>query len=228
MELIYLNGTSQIEEENSVSYVANYQESLYDEEEKLLDQFSQNYNYHSEQYKEDFNNIIYSNVCTYVNYTSEEICTDFNQGILQKGIYSSVIKYWDMLRQLNHDFLESNRTTETIKAYLNDERLVTGEVMQDYYFKLAFSKLVKQLESDIDQFFTVQYIQNRTIFIIYLIYIVVLYMLIWRRFVTLMQNELWKTKSMLSVLPTKLCFEIEEIRSFIYSNSSNDFLSAKI
>jgi hypothetical protein len=40
-------------------------------------------------------------------------------------------------------------------------------------------------------------VQNRTIFIIYIIYIVGLYYLIWRKFVSILQNELWKTKSML-------------------------------
>jgi hypothetical protein len=30
------------------------------------------------------------------------------------------------------------------------------------------------------------------------------------------------------ILPTKLCFEIEEIRYFIYAHSSNDFISSKI
>ena len=127
-----------------------YQERLYDEEEQLLDKFSQNYDYHSASYNEDFNNIIYSNVCQYVTYDSVSDCESFNQGILKKGIYSSVIKYWDFLRQLNHDFLESNRTQKTIVAFLNDDRLQTAEKMQDYYFKLALSMLVGKLEEDID------------------------------------------------------------------------------
>ena len=45
--------------------------------------------------------------------------------------------------------------------------------------------------------FNVQYIQNRTIFIVYILYIVAIYVFIWRHFVTILQNELWKTKSML-------------------------------
>jgi hypothetical protein len=45
--------------------------------------------------------------------------------------------------------------------------------------------------------FNFEFVQNRTIFIIYVIYIIGLYYLIWRRFVTILQNELWKTKSML-------------------------------
>lgn len=45
--------------------------------------------------------------------------------------------------------------------------------------------------------FNTEYVQNRTIFIIYIFYIALLYYLIWRKFVSQLQNELWKTKSML-------------------------------
>lgn len=62
-ELIYSNGTALIEGEPSLTYVPDYHERLYDEEELLLDRFSANYDYHSSDYNDDFNNIIYSNVC---------------------------------------------------------------------------------------------------------------------------------------------------------------------
>ena len=97
-ELIYSNGTQLIEGTPSLTYVNTYQEQLYDEEEQLLDKFSQNYDFHSAAYNDDFNNIIYSDVCQYVTYDSTPACETFNQGILKKGIYSSVIKYWDFLR----------------------------------------------------------------------------------------------------------------------------------
>ena len=59
-------------------------------------------------------------MCDYVDFDSKTDCENFNQGILKKGIYSSVIKYWDFLRQLNHDFLESDRSTATIIRFLNE------------------------------------------------------------------------------------------------------------
>lgn len=62
-ELIYSNGTALIEGERSQTYVPVYHESIYDEEEALLDKFSQNYDFHSAEYNDLFNNIVYSNVC---------------------------------------------------------------------------------------------------------------------------------------------------------------------
>jgi hypothetical protein len=153
--MIYFNGTALIEDQPSETYVPQYHEALYDEEEQLLDKFSQNYDYHSAGYNDDFNNLVYSNVCQYVSDFSsvpaiQAECESFNQGILKKGIYSSVIKYWDFLRQLNHDFLESNRSQSVIRQFLNEQRLKVAERMQDYYFKIALSKLVTKLEEDID------------------------------------------------------------------------------
>lgn len=137
--MIYSNGTALIEGQTSDGYVPKYHESVYDEEEALLDKFSANYDYHSSDYNDLFNNIVYSNVCQYVTFDSKTACEDFNQGILKKGVYSSVIKYWDFLRQLNHDFMESSRNNVTIKAFLNDPRLQLAERMQDYYFKKALT-----------------------------------------------------------------------------------------
>ena len=76
--MIYKNGTSQIEDKLSIDFVPEYQDSLYDSEEELLDKFSENFNFHSASYNDDFNNIIYSNVCEYVDFDSKEDCETFN------------------------------------------------------------------------------------------------------------------------------------------------------
>lgn len=133
--MIYSNGTSNILDTPSLTYVPSYIDSVYDEEEELLDTFSANYDYHSSTYNDLFNSIIYSDLCQYVQYESTPDCEAFNQGILTKGLYSSVIEYWDYLRQLNYDFLQTNRSRSMQVAYLNDPRLQIAYRMQDYYFK---------------------------------------------------------------------------------------------
>ena len=63
-------------------------------------------------------------MCQSVPYNvTMDVCEGFNEDILSKGLYSSVIKYWDYLRQLNHDFLESSRNSSMIYQFLNDNRL---------------------------------------------------------------------------------------------------------
>ena len=56
--------------------------------------FSTNLDYHSSKFNTDFNNIIFSNVCLYMPQflSALQECESFNQGILTKGMYSSVVK----------------------------------------------------------------------------------------------------------------------------------------
>ena len=65
-------------------------------------------------------------------------------------MYSTVIKYWDYLRQVDHDFKESNRQMSDITGFLNDPRIAVGETIQDLYFEAALSELVNQLQQDIN------------------------------------------------------------------------------
>ena len=57
-------------------------------------------------------------------------------------------------------------------------------------------------------------------FIIFLIYVIFVYLVVWRYFMQGLLEELWRAKTCLSVLPMDICFRIEEIRAFIYRNSS--------
>ncbi len=170
---------------------------------------------------------MFSNLCYYVEALrlGESTCEAFYQGILQKGVYSSVIKYWDYLRQLNHDFNESSRSAVNQYSFLNDDGLETVEQMESLYFATALNTLIDELESDIDNFFTKEINQDKILFIVYVVYLVVVYVIIWVQFVAEMQHELWKTKSVLSILHPELIMTIPEIKNYILSNSSTVFFS---
>ena len=128
---------------------------LYPYEENLLDSFSQNFDYHSSTYNDIFNTLVYTDICQGVpfivnNQTAANICENFNEDILSKGLYSTVIKYFDYLRQLDHDFKESPRQLSDIVGFLNDPRLQTLQQMQDNYLIYVYQILVAQLEGDIN------------------------------------------------------------------------------
>ena len=59
-------------------------------------------------------------------------------------------------------------------------------------------------------------------FVVFLCYLVFIYFFVWRLFLARLMDELWKAKLLLSVLPIEVCFKIEEIRAFIYANSSSN------
>ena len=45
-------------------------------------------------------------------------------GILQKGLYSANVAYWDNMRSMATDFNNSARDTSTIYTIINSERLI--------------------------------------------------------------------------------------------------------
>ena len=45
-------------------------------------------------------------------------------GILEKGLYSSNVAYWDNMRSMATDFSNSARTTASINTILNSDKLI--------------------------------------------------------------------------------------------------------
>ena len=114
--------------------------------------FTNNYDFHTSGYNNIFNNIIFANVCLVVPefLANSQACQDFYEGILTKGIYTSVIKYSDYLQKLTNDFYSSRRTIQDQYYYLNDANVKTAETMQSFYLNISLSTLVNGLSADID------------------------------------------------------------------------------
>ena len=162
------NNQTTIEFVPAAQFIKDYHSKMYGEEEQLLDvfcinqniqRFANNKGYHTSEYNNLFKEIIFSNLCAaglkdhQGNMLDVTICENFTEGILKQGMYASVIKYWDYLRQLNNDFFNSDRKPTDIRKFLNEARLKSAEILQARYFKSALSVLVQQLESDVDNLY---------------------------------------------------------------------------
>ena len=100
---VLMNFTVPIMNQKPEDFIQSFEKTLYDSEEELLDvyevfivqRFSKNKDYHSKTYNTKFNDIIFSNVCEAVDEFDNPSykCPEFSNGILQKGMYSSTIKY---------------------------------------------------------------------------------------------------------------------------------------
>lgn len=121
--------------------------------------FNENYDYHTKRYNNDFSSVVFSNLCELIpEFQAEgDECLSFNQGILKKGMYSTVVKYsktviyrlWDSLRQMNSDFLASNRNSTKQYAQLSSEEFRVAEEIKNKYLKIPFMRVVTGLDEDI-------------------------------------------------------------------------------
>jgi hypothetical protein len=93
--------------------------------ESLLNMFQSNYYSHTSTYNQAFEDIMYSDVCASVNYPgmTQEQCRAVNDGILKKGMYTAVVKYWAILKRILFDFLGSQRSNTDSRTLLNNESL---------------------------------------------------------------------------------------------------------
>jgi len=62
-------------------------------------------------------------------------------GILQKGLYSSNVAYWDNMRSIVTDFNNSARGQKEMIYYLNSASLIQNEQLKDIYFTNSYRAL---------------------------------------------------------------------------------------
>ena len=63
--------------------------------------------YHSTEFNNFFDKLIYQNACTSISLKKENECEYFMGGILKKGLYSANVAYWDNMRSMATDFNNS-------------------------------------------------------------------------------------------------------------------------
>jgi len=69
--------------------------------------------------------------------------------------------------------------------------------------------------------------KSEIIFICYFVYLIVVYLFVWRLFLNSITRELWKTKSLMSIVPPERLMNITDMRQFILENSGAAFFSKR-
>jgi len=111
-EVLTTNGTAEVMNQNSLQYIFNYLNETIQQQEEFLKEHANNAGYHSASFNAFFDDLIYQNVCDAIydpasaTYAS---CETFMGGILEKGLYSANVAYWDNMRSMATDFNNSAR-----------------------------------------------------------------------------------------------------------------------
>jgi hypothetical protein len=179
---------------------------------------SNNAAYHSDTYNSFFDLLIYQNVCdavydsTSTTYTS---CGTFMGGILEKGLYSANVAYWDNMRSMATDFNNSARDASSINTLLNSDRLVQNEDLKDIYFADSYSMLLTELDGSIYYNFDSKDKEDTILFAVYIVCLFLLYFILWNKFIESTRHSLWVTKSMLAIIPLEIIQKVPKIKDFL-------------
>ena len=224
-ELIGTNGESLILKENVIIQVERWLEYVIEEQAELLKKHSSNKNYNDNEYKAYFKDVVYINGCEKL-YTGAQFnsCAEFMGGILLKGIHSANIAYWDVIRKVTNDYLQTlptQRTLQFLRDLINAPSLVNNEILDSKYFSYAYQQLQNQLHKNIDNKFTSEKRYILILFIGYLVVMFVLYIFVWRYFLESTRNALWTTKSLLAIIPPQVICDVKEIKEFLVNSSKS-------
>lgn len=85
--------------------------------------------YHDASYNEFFTDLVYHSVCETIGpqLPQSQNCSAYLGGILEKGLYSANLAYWNNIREVRDAFFLSNRSAAYIASLLNSPNLIAIE-----------------------------------------------------------------------------------------------------
>ena len=231
IEIIATNGTALVFNQQSTVYIMDYLDTFNTELEHFLQVHSDNVKKHDNDFNTFFDNLIYKSVCATVDqaFTDQERadCSSYLGGVLDKGLYSANLAFWDDMREIRDSFFKSNRSNAFLKELINSPRMIEDERLNEIYFAKAYNILMQKQNDSI----TVQF-DNRNkeiviLFAIYLFLLIMMYFIIWGRFVESTRHSLWVTKSMLAIVPIEIIEKVKPIKDFLMATSRAAMRSMK-
>jgi len=207
---------------DSLGYIFEYLNTTIKEQEEFLKTHSNNAKHHSTEFNDFFVLLIYENVCEAIFSTGDteyQTCGQFMGGILEKGLYSANVAYWDNMRSMATDFNNSERDDQAISEIINSERLIENEDLKDVYFKSSYVLLLSKLDDSIFYNFNNKNENDTILFSLYIVFLFILYFLLWRKFIESTRHSLWVTKSMLAIIPLEIIQKVPKIKEFLLQSS---------
>jgi len=94
---------------------------------------------------------------------------------------------------------------------------ITNEVdwFQQQYCNPAIIYLQNAFKTAFDNFYTSTMAQRLALYVTYNLGLIIVYLLIWQPMLIRLNNDLWRTKTMLKMIPLKVMVKIKSIRSYL-------------
>lgn len=168
-----------------------------------------------------------SNIQSELTSAQFDNCSSYLGGVLNKGLYTANLAFWDDMQTAWDAYAKSNMSAGFIKALINSAGIIQDEELNGIYFSTAYTALINMLNSSINVQFSNRYKEVVITFTVYLLLLVLMYFVLWGRFVESMRHSLWVTKSMLAILPLEVIEKVKVIKDFLMSTSRSAMESLK-
>jgi len=209
--------------------------AMYDLDAEILHLHAINRNIHTSEYSDIFNQIMMNNPCEYVTDSiGSANCATFAGLSVSQGISVASTKYFEDLRTLQRCFTKISNgvgcaidlvTNVSISGYGASQNLKFGLYLTSegkesaglngIYFPQTLRVLVSEFKASFSSQFKNALTIRLVIFILFLALLGVIYVLLWIPLVQKVNNDIWRTKSMLSMIPLGVISKIKSIRIYL-------------
>ncbi|CAD8162069.1 unnamed protein product [Paramecium octaurelia] len=248
---LYINRSITIENEDSYTIVKQNIDKLYALDSSIHQEHSLNVDITNSMYQTAFKEVFMLQPCTILASYLEDIietdCQVFADGAIYQGMAVGLARYFENLRYTmtiydqfwNNSkanfttiargfttFKNITKNSDNISNYIlnlvNFNQSKEARVIQEIYNKGTFRYLMEKLQTaisiDIDDAKT----QRLALFIVFEVLLFVIYFMLWLPLVIKMTRDVWRTRSMIMMIPLRVIQKIRSIKQFI-----KDFLHAK-
>lgn len=210
-----------------------YMLSIFDEfiivQANFLQQHLENRKRNTKAYNNLFGRVVYASVCDADYLTAQDLADCSKYPILENGLHSATIAYWDVLRKFVDGFTlagEEERDDAEIRRLLVHSSIDDNERMNNRYFTRAYKALFTMLSQDIIRQFDREEKLTLVLSIVFAVCVALIYWIAWNLFVETTRTSLWVTKCMLGIIPIKVILEVKNIKDFLVSSSKRLIISS--
>lgn len=221
-EMIY-NKDKPILNQNSFKVAKDTIEQLYTLNQMIIEDHFHNRDILDSEYKDLFKSLYQDNLCLKKDQIQLNLipfkCETFVSSAPTQGLQSMLMRYFETLK-------------ETLKIYINyeDKGFKTLNLINSNYFlelyiiqfrfiQDSFRSFVNVLKTSTNGEFQGIIDTRMAAFIIFIIALAVAYLILWTPFVNRLNREIWRTKSMLTIIPIEVIMKIPRIQEFLHSQS---------
>jgi len=221
--------------------------SAYEGYTQLLTDHSNNRDLHREDYMNTFNQIMITNPCVSLGKMVDQTdCQTFAALAVKKGMTVALTRQFENLRMLlgcysNYtagnscsvvdlptNISVAGATTAQIKIYSLMVTSVAREInkMDRIYIQNTTRIMIDSFKSSFDDRFNSNLTTKLIVFIVFIVALIVVYGVVWQPTIQKINNDMWRTKLMLGMIPLNVIAKIKSVKSYIKRINTNRDLSS--
>jgi len=233
---LFIDNTFAVLNSKPEDIATNNIKAMYDLDSLILEEHSINRKIHSDAYANTFNDIMMSSPCNDISVTGVVTvadCSAFADQTVSQGMTVALSRHFENLRTLLSCYsklntggtctvapttskpVSTNSTKNSILNLMRTDQAKEINNMQNIYIKSTFRLLMTEFKRSLKESFSSALTIRLIVFIIFIVVLLSIYTLLWQTLIRKITNDIWRTKSMLNMIPLSVIAKIKSIRLYL-------------